>query len=376
MVRAALASDAPPKYQRAGKRSFVDAVEPEVRRLLMVDAKMPATTIAERIGRQHCRLRLRRHRGVLPLEERRDHRQHDRRTRERPLRQDLQLGQRQLYRQPGHPHVGNSMRGTSAAPATVLFQPSSDVTISDNMLDFVRIAPDGTGNWQNVSVRGNRLMFRASVAAAFDAITVHSARGGHGHSVLGNEILSTVAQPVGSSAIRVRSDDFIASPTYQVCDNMVDGFPIDLLLEVGGADAGQRMWCLVARNRWQANPVVTVVHSGAFTGEVVFDGNRSETLLPDPLGTPTSGRWQNGQLIYDDNPAAGGAIGWVCTTPRGGRSPQRGQHPPCTRSETSGRTTPARSTSSPQQGPAPAAAGRREPRPQPWTARSRCATSE
>src|SRR5690606_40562604 len=52
-VRAALASDAPPRYQRAGKQSFVDAVEPEVRKLLAVDARMPATVIAERVGWEH-----------------------------------------------------------------------------------------------------------------------------------------------------------------------------------------------------------------------------------------------------------------------------------------------------------------------------------
>ncbi len=52
-VRAALASDGPPRYQRAGKQSLVDAAEPEVRELLVVDAKMPATVIAERIGWEH-----------------------------------------------------------------------------------------------------------------------------------------------------------------------------------------------------------------------------------------------------------------------------------------------------------------------------------
>lgn len=52
-VRAALASQGPPRYQRAGKRSLVDAVEPEVRKLLVVDARMPATVIAERIGWEH-----------------------------------------------------------------------------------------------------------------------------------------------------------------------------------------------------------------------------------------------------------------------------------------------------------------------------------
>jgi len=49
-VRAALASDAPPKYERAAKGSIVDAVEPRIRELLAVYPTMPATVIAERIG--------------------------------------------------------------------------------------------------------------------------------------------------------------------------------------------------------------------------------------------------------------------------------------------------------------------------------------
>ncbi|WP_326491042.1 IS21 family transposase [Agromyces marinus] len=52
-VRAALASDGPPVYRRAPRGSLVDAVEPEVRKLLRLDARMPATVIAERIGWEH-----------------------------------------------------------------------------------------------------------------------------------------------------------------------------------------------------------------------------------------------------------------------------------------------------------------------------------
>ena len=52
-VRSALASESPPLYQRAGKGSLVDAAEPEVRKLLVLDARMPATVIAERIGWEH-----------------------------------------------------------------------------------------------------------------------------------------------------------------------------------------------------------------------------------------------------------------------------------------------------------------------------------
>ena len=49
-VRAALASDRAPKYERARRGSVADAHEPQVRALLAEWPRMPATVIAERIG--------------------------------------------------------------------------------------------------------------------------------------------------------------------------------------------------------------------------------------------------------------------------------------------------------------------------------------
>jgi len=49
-VRAAVASDAPPRYERRPAGSVVDAVEPRIRELLAAYPTMPATVIAERIG--------------------------------------------------------------------------------------------------------------------------------------------------------------------------------------------------------------------------------------------------------------------------------------------------------------------------------------
>jgi transposase len=49
-VRAAVASDGPPKYERKPAGSIVDAVEPRIRELLQAYPRMPATVIAERIG--------------------------------------------------------------------------------------------------------------------------------------------------------------------------------------------------------------------------------------------------------------------------------------------------------------------------------------
>ena len=49
-VRAALVSDRPPQYQRAGRGSVVDAYEPRIRGLLGEWPRMPGPVIAERIG--------------------------------------------------------------------------------------------------------------------------------------------------------------------------------------------------------------------------------------------------------------------------------------------------------------------------------------
>ncbi len=52
-VKKALASDRPPKYERAAKGSLVDQVEPVIRGLLASCPTMPATVIAQRVGWTH-----------------------------------------------------------------------------------------------------------------------------------------------------------------------------------------------------------------------------------------------------------------------------------------------------------------------------------
>jgi transposase len=49
-VRAALASDLPPRYERRPAGSIVDEFEPRIRELLQAFPTMPATVIAERVG--------------------------------------------------------------------------------------------------------------------------------------------------------------------------------------------------------------------------------------------------------------------------------------------------------------------------------------
>jgi len=50
-VQAALCSEGPPKYERVARGSLVDEVKPRIRELLQAWPTMPATVVAERIGR-------------------------------------------------------------------------------------------------------------------------------------------------------------------------------------------------------------------------------------------------------------------------------------------------------------------------------------
>lgn len=49
-VKKALASDSPPRYERAPAGSIVDAVEPQIKTLLAEFPDMPTTVIMERVG--------------------------------------------------------------------------------------------------------------------------------------------------------------------------------------------------------------------------------------------------------------------------------------------------------------------------------------
>ena len=74
-VRRALAADEPPRYERVGKGSLVDGVEPQIRELLALWPTMPATVIAERVGWTHSLTILKdRVRVLRPLSSRRTRR--------------------------------------------------------------------------------------------------------------------------------------------------------------------------------------------------------------------------------------------------------------------------------------------------------------
>jgi transposase len=64
-VRAALASDRPPSYERVSRGLIVDAFEPQIRALLLEWPRMPGPVIAQRIGWPHSMAPLRKRLAVI-----------------------------------------------------------------------------------------------------------------------------------------------------------------------------------------------------------------------------------------------------------------------------------------------------------------------
>jgi transposase len=64
-VRAALASERPPLYERVSRGSIVDAFEPQIRALLLEWPRMPGPVIAHRIGWPHSMAPLRKRLAVI-----------------------------------------------------------------------------------------------------------------------------------------------------------------------------------------------------------------------------------------------------------------------------------------------------------------------
>jgi parallel beta-helix repeat protein len=203
-----------------------------------------------------------------------------------------------------------------AEPAQINIESSLNVLVEGNSLTNVRIIADATsGNYAGLTVTDNVLTFLHAATTAFPAISVGKARIHWGHTVKDNRAFSLVTQPTGNVAIRVASDDANSSPQYLVEGNDVRGFETDIALVLGGSNAGQGARVMVRDNKFQASPVISTTFSGTYTGTVRWEGNRNGSWLPYPLAVPTGvGKWERGQQIEDDDPAAGGNIGWVCTT--------------------------------------------------------------
>jgi len=188
--------------------------------------------------------------------------------------------------------------------------PCETITFTNN--ELTNVAVDFTANNNKViNVSDNTLTFDYQLAAGGSAIYCGGVTGVGNVNVKDNEIISSVVQAAGKRGIRVRHTDFNNVAYFNVFDNQIINFPIDVETDGGSANAGIYGVFKVRRN---------VMGGGVFTRTISgAGGNKSylsdnETLsggnYPTTLG---AGTWEIGQKAMYNTPASGGFVGEILT---------------------------------------------------------------
>jgi hypothetical protein len=191
---------------------------------------------------------------------------------------------------------------------------AASVTFSQNVLRNTTVA--FAGNYTKTpTVAGNILSFDEAAGGAFAAIEVSKQHANGLGRIIANTIRSTVAQPAGSTGIYSFQDDFNSSPLVIIESNTITDFPIDIEVEADSAHASRTPHFMIRNNVVGSANIVRTEGTASASESVTFlEGNRDEVGVPVPSAVPGSGKWNQGQIVWDDNPAAGGPPGWVCVT--------------------------------------------------------------
>jgi hypothetical protein len=104
--------------------------------------------------------------------------------------------------------------------------------LTDTHIDFT------ANNLRYVTVTDNRLTFTRASGTPFHAIQIGQIHDNGIGVVSRNTIESKVTQPAGSAAIYLWSDDHNSNSQFQVTDNHTSGFPVDLITDNRGTNAG------------------------------------------------------------------------------------------------------------------------------------------
>lgn len=109
-----------------------------------------------------------------------------------------------------------------------------------------------------------------------------------------------------------------AYDTFANAQTLRDGFVVASY--TAGAAAGEHLHChFYGGNNAAGLLKIDVAYVGCTFGSqgLLLAANAPQLLTPKNIGwrsaAPTTGTWQQGDIIYNTAPAAGGTIGWVCT---------------------------------------------------------------
>jgi hypothetical protein len=171
-------------------------------------------------------------------------------------------------------------------------------------------------NSRYANVCNNQFTFSTAAGASFFALDVSGLNNDGRALINSNQIISQVAQPAGSCAIRALHFDFNTWGRFNVSSNSTIGFPIDITVTQNSGNGGIAIFCKITDNLFDAGVYVRD-GTGVNPGVVILDNNYfySATGTPYfPSAVPATQYWNLGAKVYFPSPTAAGYIGAVCTT--------------------------------------------------------------
>ncbi|ADV83866.1 hypothetical protein [Terriglobus saanensis] len=133
-------------------------------------------------------------------------------------------------------------------------------------------------------LRNNHLLFNVEAGAPFSAVGLPTRIFGSLTEIESNRI-EGVTQPAKSSGITVESSYFNATQTFQIRNNTITGFPIDIYTANDGANVGVGTDVVLDGNRTGSN---TVIH--------VHPGANHDTYSETSRFTLSGGKWIKADL--------------------------------------------------------------------------------
>jgi len=178
---------------------------------------------------------------------------------------------------------------------------SSDATNGKGIVLEVRTSPN-VGCDRNI-IANNRVEISSSGTAAEAIKFVNSASADHQYNVIsGNSFVSN-----GWEAFRVDAN----FKNNIIQGNFIEGDSADNDVDINIA-AGTNVY-----NMWVGNIAANNNFTGSWGGDIsdfVGRNSKNRTLEGDASPQTGTGTWIQGDICYNTNVAAGGTVGWVCTT--------------------------------------------------------------
>lgn len=210
---------------------------------------------------------------------------------------------------------GNNCRSPTGIISTIDLGGGSieSFDASFNTLHNVRVVATAN-NLKFANIIGNTMSFDTVIVDGIlnAAIFVGPVYGGGSGVITGNRIRSSVAQPAGCIGIGAYGVDPNTSGVYDLWDNVINGFPIDIATQHAGTSGSQRSFFNLFRNRMGAGNYQRL-ETGTLPSIVRLRDNTDSSGDYYPFIIPTTGSWDVGTRIKLRTPITGGYWEAICT---------------------------------------------------------------